>query len=63
MVERMTMNYHGSSWSFDHNFDLGGSDVVSVSCFGVRVSVLFHFTFVHYTFSSLWVAEWPPFGK
>ena len=38
-------------------------DVVSVSCFGVRVSVMFHFMFVHYTFSSVWVAEWPPFGK
>ena len=36
---------------------------VSVSCFVVRVSVMFHFMFVHYTFSSVWVAEWPPFGK
>ena len=44
-------------------FQGGGSDVVSVSCFGVRVSVMFHFMFVHYTFSSVWVAEWPPFGK
>ena len=26
--------------------------MVSVSCFG----------FFHYTFSSVWVAEWPPFG-
>ena len=41
----------------------GGSDVVSVSCFGVRVSVMFHFIFVHYTFSSVTVAEWPHFGK
>ena len=24
--------------------------MVSVSCFGVRVSVMFHFMFVHYTF-------------
>ena len=32
-------------------------------CFGVRVSVMFHFMFVHYTFSSVWVAECPPFGK
>ena len=39
------------------------SDVVSVSCLGVRVSVMFHFMCVHYTFSSVWVAEWPPFGK
>ena len=39
------------------------SDVVSVSCFGVIFSVMFHFMFVHYTFSSVWVAEWPPFGK
>ena len=37
--------------------------MVSVSCFGVRVSVMFHFMFVHYTFSSVWVAEWPPFWK
>ena len=37
--------------------------MVSVSCFGVRVSVMFHFMFVHYTFSSFKVAEWPPFGK
>ena len=44
-------------------FHGGGSDVVSVSCFGVRFSVMFHFMFVHYTFSSVWVAEWPPFGK
>ena len=26
-------------------------------------SVMFHFMFVHYTFSSVWVAEWQPFGK
>ena len=36
---------------------------LSVICFGVRVSVMFHFMFVHYTFSSVWVAEWPPLGK
>ena len=35
--------------------------MVSVSCFGVIVSVMFHFKFVHYTFSSVWVAEWPLF--
>ena len=35
------------------NVSFGGSDVVSVSCFGVRVSVMFHFMFVHYTFSSV----------
>ena len=32
--------------------------MVSVSCFGVRVSVMFHFMLVHYTFSSVLVAEW-----
>ena len=37
--------------------------MVSVRCFGVRVSVMFNFMFAHYTFSSVWVAEWPPFGK
>ena len=25
--------------------------------------VMFHFMFVHYTFSLVWVAEWPPFEK
>ena len=24
---------------------------------------MFHSMFVHYTFSSVWAAEWPPFGK
>ena len=37
--------------------------MVSVSCFGVRFLVMFHFMFVHHTFSSVWVAEWPPFWK
>ena len=27
--------------------------MVSVRCFSVRVSVMFHFMFVHYTFSSV----------
>ena len=36
--------------------------MVSFSSFGVRVSAMFHFIFVHYTLSSVWVAEWPPFG-
>ena len=31
--------------------------MVSVSCFGVRVSVMSHLKFVHYSFSSVWVAE------
>ena len=31
--------------------------MVSVVCFGVRVSVMFRLMFVHYTFSSVWVAE------
>ena len=35
----------------------------SVTCFGVRVSVTFHLTCVHIIFSSVSVAEWPPFGK
>ena len=53
----------GLLWVIDSLALGGGSDVVSFSCFGVRVSVMFHFMFVHYTFSSVWVAEWPPFGK
>ena len=36
--------------------------MVSVGCFGVRVSVMFRFIFVNYTFGSVWVAGWPPFG-
>ena len=35
----------------------------SAACFGVRVSVMFHLMFVHYTSSSVWVAERPLFGK
>ena len=35
----------------------------SVACFGVRVSVMFHLMSVHYTLSSVWVSEWPPFLK
>ena len=31
--------------------------------FGVRVSATFHLMCVHIIFSSVWVAEWPPFGK
>ena len=31
--------------------------------FGVRVSVTFHLMFVHTSFSSVWNAEWPHFGK
>ena len=31
--------------------------------FGVRVSVTFHLTCVHIIFSSVPVAQWPPFGK
>ena len=34
-----------------------------VLCFGVRVSVTFHFMCVHIIFSSVLVTEWPPFGK
>ena len=39
----------------------GGSGVVFVGCFGVRVSVVFRVVFVHCTFGSVWVAGWPPF--
>ena len=37
--------------------------MVSVSCFCVRVLVMFHFMFVHYTFSLVRVAEWSPFWE
>ena len=37
--------------------------MVSVRCFGVRVSVMFHFMFVHHTFGSGWVAEWLLLGN
>ena len=47
-------------------FQGGGSDVVlmwfSVVCFGVSFGDV-HLMFVHYTFNSVLVAEWPPFGK
>ena len=56
MFKHPPVNYY---WPFQG----GGFDVVSVACFGVRVSVMFYLMFVHNTFSSVWVAEWPPFGK
>ena len=36
--------------------------MVSVTCIGVRFSVMFHFMFARCTFSSVWVAGWPPLG-
>ena len=36
--------------------------MVSVGCFGVGFSVVFHFVFVRFAFGSIWVAGWPPFG-
>ena len=35
----------------------------SVAWFGVKVSVTFHHMCVSIIFSSVWVAEWPPFDK
>ena len=35
----------------------------SVACFGVKVSVTFHLACVHIIISSVWVAEWSPFGE
>ena len=35
----------------------------SVACFGVRALVMFHLMCVYIIFSSVWVAEWPPFWK
>ena len=37
--------------------------MVSVTSFGVRVSVMFRLMFVYNTFSSVWVTEWPSFEK
>ena len=37
--------------------------MVSIGCFGVRLLVVFRFMFVRYSFGSVWVAGWPPFGK
>ena len=34
-----------------------------LSVFGFRVSVTFHLVCVHIIFNSVWVTEWPPFGK
>ena len=35
----------------------------SVAFFGVRVSLMFRLMCVHIIFSSIWGAEWPPFGE
>ena len=37
--------------------------MVSVSCFGVRFSVMFHFMFVHILLVQFGFPEWAPFGK
>ena len=37
-------------------------DIIGI-CFGVRVFVMIRLMFVHYTLSSVWGAEWPPFEK
>ena len=48
---------------------IGRTIKISVCCgpllpvFGVTVSVTFHLMCVHIVFSSVWVAEWPSFGK
>ena len=39
------------------------SVVLCCMVFGVRVSVTFHLMYVHINYSSVWVAEWPPFLK
>ena len=31
--------------------------------FDVRGSVMFYLMCVHIIFSTVWIAEWPPFGK
>ena len=36
--------------------------MVPVGCFGVGVSVVFRFVFVHCIFGSVLVTGWPPFG-
>ena len=36
--------------------------VIGICC-GVRVLVKIRLMFVHYTLSSVWVAEWPLFEK
>ena len=37
--------------------------VLLLPVFGVRVLVSFHLMFVHIILSSVYFAEWPPFGK
>ena len=36
---------------------------LAVACFDVRVLVSFLLLFVHFIFSLVWVAKWPPFRK
>ena len=37
--------------------------IITGICFGVRGLVIIRLMFVHYTLSSVWTAEWPPFEK
>ena len=40
-----------------------GSSARTLASIPDRVSVTFHLAGVYIIFSSVWVAEWPPFGK
>ena len=33
--------------------------MIFAPCFGIRMLVMFRLMFVHFTFSSVWVAVWP----
>ena len=42
---------------------LSTKEIAGCEVYGVRVSVTYHLTCVNIIFSSVSVAEWPPFGK
>ena len=50
MVPYLTFLNHFKRSVENNGFQGGGSDVVSVSCFGVRFSVMFHFMFFSFYF-------------
>ena len=42
---------------------ISNSPLFSEACFSFKVPVMFPLIFVHYTFSSVWVGEWPPLER
>ena len=68
VVDRFVWNYQFSSVTLKERAMKSRKKHTVISStplpvFGVRVSMTFHLMCVHIIFSSVSIAEWPPFGK